>query len=177
MEEDALPPSQKAMLELFQKHVDAELKKDLETTMATMSDAPHLINVPVPMGGVGQAGVRAFYKNHLIGQFFPPDMEMTLLSRTIGTKRIVEELVIRFTHSIAMDWFLPKTAPTGRKIEAVFVVIVGFQGGKISYEHIHWDHAAVLVQAGLLDPQGLPLRADGAKRLLAAVQPAPAARE
>jgi hypothetical protein len=36
-------------------------------------------------------------------------------------------------------------------------VIVGFKDGKISYEHIYWDQAGVLVQVGLLDPAGLPV--------------------
>src|SRR5262245_38438503 len=35
-----------AMIDLFQKHVNAELAGDLDTTMATMSDDPYLNNVP-----------------------------------------------------------------------------------------------------------------------------------
>jgi hypothetical protein len=45
------------MVALFEKHVGAELKGDLDTTMATMSDEPHLDHVPTMAGGVGQAGV------------------------------------------------------------------------------------------------------------------------
>jgi len=33
-------------------------------------------------------------------------------------------------------------------------VVVGFKDGKIFHEHIYWDQASVLVQVGLLDPQG-----------------------
>lgn len=54
----SMTPRQQAMVELFQKHVDAELAGDIETTMATMTDHPHLINVPVKMGGIGQEGAR-----------------------------------------------------------------------------------------------------------------------
>ena len=42
-------PSQKdqqAMASLFARHMDAELAGDLETTLATMTDNPHLVNVP-----------------------------------------------------------------------------------------------------------------------------------
>ena len=53
--------SKQAMIDAFKRHVDAELAGDLDTTMATMSDAPHLTNVPTLMGGVGREGVRAFY--------------------------------------------------------------------------------------------------------------------
>ena len=47
-------PAQQAMIELFQKHVGAELAGDLDTTMATMTDDPHLNHVPVMAGGVGR---------------------------------------------------------------------------------------------------------------------------
>lgn len=68
-----LTERQKKMLALFDAHVGAELAGDLDTTLATMSNAPHLHNVPTMVGGNGQEGVRAFYHNHLVGKFFPPD--------------------------------------------------------------------------------------------------------
>ena len=52
--------------------------------------------------------------------------------------------------------------PTGKRVETVFVVIVGIEGDKVSYEHIMWDQANVLVQIGLLDPTGLPVTGAGA---------------
>ena len=45
--------------------------------------------------------------------------------------------------------------------------VVGVKDGKISHEHIYWDQASVLVQAGLLDPKGLPVSgADAAEKVL-----------
>jgi carboxymethylenebutenolidase len=82
---------------------------------------------------------------------------MDNLSRTVGTDQIVEELAISFTHTTPIDWLLPGVAPTGKPVELVVVVIVGFKDGKISHEHIYWDQASVLVQIGLLDPKGLPV--------------------
>ena len=46
-----------AMIALFQKHVNAELAGDLDTTMVTMSDDPHLNHVPTMAGGVGRDDV------------------------------------------------------------------------------------------------------------------------
>jgi len=156
-----------AMLGVFQRHVQAELDGDLETTMATMTDEPHLTNVPVPMGGVGKQGVRDFYRNHLVGKFFPPDVEMISVSQTIGDDQIVDELVIRFTHTMEIEWMLPGVAPTGRRVEAAFAVIVKFDDGKIAHEHIYWDQASVLMQLGLLDPAGLPVSgAESARKVL-----------
>jgi len=146
-----------AMVDLFKTHMDAELAGDLDTTMATMSATPHLNHVPTMAGGVGADGVRAFYRDHLVGKFFPPDLKVNAISRTVGETQVVEELVLSFTHTIAMDWLLPGVAPTGRPVEVAVAVIVGFKDGKISHEHIYWDQASVLVQIGLLDPKGLPV--------------------
>jgi carboxymethylenebutenolidase len=158
---------QQAMVDLFQKHVDAELAGDLETTIATMTEDPHLNHVPSMTGGVGRDGVRTFYRDHLVGKFFPPDVKITNVSRTVGLDQVVEELVICFTHTTPMDWLLPAVPPTGKPVEMAVVVIVGFKDGKISHEHIYWDQAGVLVQIGLLDPSGLPVTgAESARKVL-----------
>ncbi|MGY9105491.1 MAG: nuclear transport factor 2 family protein [Alphaproteobacteria bacterium] len=162
-----LTERQQQKVALFEKHVGAELAGDLETTMATMSDDPHLTNVATLIGGVGQDGVRAFYRDHLIGKFFPPDMEMVDVSRTVGEDQLVDEVVIRFTHTAVIDWMLPGVKPTGKKVEMAVAVIVGFKDNKISHEHIYWDQASVLVQIGLLDPANLPVSgAEAARRIL-----------
>lgn len=147
---------------IFGAHMEAELAGDLDRTLATMSDDPHIVNVPTMVGGQGTAGVRTFYANRLIGQFFPPDVKFEPISRTYSDERLVDELIISFTHTTRIDWMLPGVEPTGRHVEVVFVVIVGIDEGKVSYEHILWDQANVLVQLGLLDPAGLPVAGAGA---------------
>ncbi|MDP1736279.1 MAG: nuclear transport factor 2 family protein [Caulobacter sp.] len=152
-----LSEHQQRMVALFDQHVGAELEGDLDTTMATMGENPHLNHVPTMAGGVGKDGVRAFYRDHLVGKFFPPDVEMVSISRTVGEDQVVDEFFISFTHTTTIDWLLPGVAPTGRSVEMAVAVIVGFKDGKISHEHIYWDQAGVLVQVGLLDPSGLPV--------------------
>lgn len=162
-----------AMIALFQKHVNAELTGDLDTTLATMTDNPHLNHVPTMAGGVGRDGVRAFYRDHLVGKFFPPDVKMSTVSRTVGEDRIVEELVISFTHTAPIDWLLPGVAPTGKPVEMAVAVVVGFKDDRISHEHIYWDQAGVLVQIGLLDPRGLPVSgAESARKVADPTLPA-----
>jgi carboxymethylenebutenolidase len=159
---------------VFARHMDAELAGDLDQTMATMTADPHLVNVPTMVGGAGADGVRAFYADRLIGQFFPPDVEFTSVSRTHGDGRLVDELVISFTHTTKIDWMLPGVEPTGRAVSVAFVVVVGIEDDKISYEHIHWDQATVLVQLGLLDPTGLPVAGrESAMKLLDPTIPGP----
>ena len=150
-------PAQEAAVAVFQKHVQAELDGDLDTTMATMTDHPHLYNMPTRMGGEGREGVREFYKNHLVGKFWPPDVVMETISVTVDAHQLVEELRISFTHTVEIEWMLPGIAPTGKKVVAAFAVIVGLEDGKVSHEHIYWDQATVLVQLGLIDPTGLPV--------------------
>ena len=147
---------------IFSAHEDAQLAGDLDQTLATMAPNPHLVNVPTMVGGQGSRGVRAFYSKRLIGQFFPPDVTFETVSRTYSEERLVDELIISFTHTSKIDWMLPGVEPTGKRVEAVFVVIVGIEGDKVSYEHILWDQASVLVQLGLLDPKGLPVVGAGA---------------
>jgi len=162
-----LSTRQKEMIALFEKHVQAEVDGDLDTTMATMTDVPHLHNVPTMIGGVGRDGVRSFYRDRLVGKFFPPDLTMERVSLTVGDDQLVEELVIRFTHTKEIEWMLPHVPPTGRKVAVAFVVVVGVKDGKVSHEHIYWDQASVLAQLGMIDPSGLPIvGAESAERVL-----------
>lgn len=159
--------AEQAIINLLEKHVTAELAGDLDTTMATMSENPHLLNVPNMMGGNEYDGVRSFYKNHLVGKFFPPDVTMNRVSLTVGTNQIVDEVVISFTHTTVIDWLLPGIAPTGKKVEIGVVVIAGIKDQKLTHEHIYWDQASVLVQIGLLDRTSLPVcGGESAKKLL-----------
>ena len=153
--------------EVFDVHMQAELRADLETTLATMVDEPHLINLGSGTGGNGAAGVREFYATRLIGQFFPPDVEFIQISQTVNAERLVDELVIRFTHTETLGHLLPGVAPTGRRVEMALVAIVGVRDGKVAYEHIYWDQASLLVQLGLLDPTDLPVDPTAPGRLLA----------
>ncbi len=153
-----LSQAQQDLLDAFQKHINAEINKDLDTTLATMTDDPHLNNIPTLIGGEGVEGAREFYSSLILAdKFFPPDTEMVPVSRTIDQNQLVDEIIIKFTHTQEVGWMLPNIKPTGKKIETPLVVIVGFKAGKVTHEHIYWDQANVLVQIGLLNPEGLPI--------------------
>jgi carboxymethylenebutenolidase len=142
---------------LWDKHVECEFAtRDTESTLATMVDDAYVNHIPVLTGGEGKQALREFYSKRFISQM-PPDTTITLISRTVGTDQIVDEMIFKFTHTIAMDWMLPGVAPTGRPVEVPLVAIVSFRDGKLAHEHIYWDQASVLVQIGLLDPARLPV--------------------
>jgi hypothetical protein len=50
---------------------------------------------------------------------------VTLLSRTIGDDRVVDELIASFTHTPVMGVCLPGIEPTGRYVELPHVVVAG----------------------------------------------------
>ncbi len=153
-----LTAEQQELLDAFNKHVQAELQQDLDTTLATMTDSPHINNIPTLIGGVGSDGVREFYRSLILeGKFFPPDTEMIPVSRTIDQYQLVDEIIFKFTHTTEIGWMLPNIAPTGKQVAIPLIVIVGFFDGKVTHEHIYWDQASVLVQLGLIDPTGLPV--------------------
>jgi carboxymethylenebutenolidase len=149
--------SQPDLSQLFDAHVAAEfVAKDADATMSTMTADPTVIHVPVLTGGRGLPELHAFYRDWFIPSW-PDDVELVPLSRTVDADRVVDEFIVRFTHSQEMPYWLPGIAPTGRHVEIPHVVIMGFEDGKVAYEHIYWDQASLLVQIGLLDSAHLPV--------------------
>lgn len=142
---------------VFDAHVASEfVTRDVGATMATMTDDPYVNHVPTMMGGVGRDQVARFYERHFIGHW-PADTTITPVSRTQDGERVVDEMIIKFTHDVTMDAILPGVPPTGRHVAIPAVAVVGFDGGRVAYEHIYWDQASLLAQIGLIDPSTLPV--------------------
>ena len=146
-----LTPDQQAMLGAWQQHAYAEfVLKDAEAALATMTENPYVFLVASGVGRVGRAAVHEFYANKFLPNI-PPDLELTSLSQTFGADRIVEEMVMRFTHTIEMDWILPGVRSTHRSVEFALAGVIRFEAGKIASEHLYWDQATLLSQIGVLD--------------------------
>ena len=152
---------------LWERHTWLEFgARDAEATMRTMVSEPYVNHIPTMTGGVGHDHLLRFYKHHFIPRT-PADTKLVPVSRTIGTDRIVDEMLFCFTHDIEIDWMLPGVPPSGRYVEIPLVAIVHFRGDKLYNEHIYWDQASVLVQIGLLDPKLVPAAGiETAKKLL-----------
>jgi carboxymethylenebutenolidase len=162
-----LSASQESLVRLWEEHLKDEFEaRNTEDTLKTMVEDAYVNHIPVMTGGVGQEALRQFYGTRFIPQM-PPDTEITPVSRTVGDDQLVDEMVFKVTHTVAMDWMLPGIAPTGRRVEVPLVVIVHFRDGKLAHEHIYWDQASVLVQLGLLDAGRLPVAgAETARKVL-----------
>jgi carboxymethylenebutenolidase len=108
--------SRAAMAAVWDQHVAAEFQvRDADVAVETMTDDATLIHMPTGTGARGKEALRAFYARHFIPAW-PDDVSVESISRTIGTDTVVDELLIRLTHSRVMDFWLPGLAPTGLPI-------------------------------------------------------------
>src|ERR1700751_635501 len=121
-----LTPAQERLSELWEEHVRCEFStRNTDDTLATMVEDAYVNHIPVLTGGIGRDELREFYSKRFIPQM-PPDTEMLPISRTIGTDQVVDEMVVKFTHTIRMDCMLPGIAPTGKSVEIAMVAVVRF---------------------------------------------------
>ncbi|KAI1173229.1 hypothetical protein F4777DRAFT_558497 [Nemania sp. FL0916] len=143
-------------------------QRNLEQTMSTYTThkPPHSTYFPTLSGGIGAQELRRFYADYFL-LANPDSTKLTLLSRTVGADRVVDELHVAFKHTQEMPWILPGVPPTNKRVEVAVVSIVTLRGGKLYHEHVYWDQASVLVQVGLLDPKLVPekAKAKGVKQL------------
>src|SRR5262249_41395279 len=125
--------TERTLSNAWDQHLASEFTaKSADQALATMTADPHVNLGPLLIGARGRLELTDFYANPFLNQI-PPDMETVPVSRTIGQDRVVDELIMRFTHSIRLDWLLPGVAPTGRRVELPFVVIVQFEGDKLAH--------------------------------------------
>ncbi|PYH90663.1 hypothetical protein BO71DRAFT_461785 [Aspergillus ellipticus CBS 707.79] len=133
---------------------------------AWMVDEKPVVNcVPTLGGGTTPKAITSFYTNEFL-PVGPPDQHIRLLSRTTGPDRVVDELLLSFTHTEEIPWLLPRVPPTDRPVRVALVMSASFCAGKLARLNIYWDQASVLVQIGLLDPALVPVgfRATGLTR-------------
>jgi hypothetical protein len=147
-----------------QKTTDAR-KGQVQKALALTADDPQLLHVPSLTGAFHPEDLTDFYS-----EFFQPSpttLNSKLLSRTVGTDRVIDELSLSFNHNKVIPWLLPGIPATNRRIEVVIVSIVCIRAGKLYSEKVYWDQASVLMQVGLLDPKVVPekFKEKGVKQL------------
>ncbi|KAM3413487.1 Dienelactone hydrolase [Cercospora zeina] len=161
----------------FKKEVDLEgtrekyanqlfSAKSAEGVAGMMVQDSYLNCVPTMTGGIGQRDLFIFYRDYFIPKS-PPSLSIKLVSRTIGTDQVVDEMVLSFKHTQEVPWLLPGVKATNKAVHIAVVSIVALRGAGLVHEHLYWDQASVLVQVGLLDPKLVPkpFQSQGLKRL------------
>lgn len=154
------------LLSQWQQHAYAKFElRDADAVLETMTENPHTFCVPSGCGGRGKEGVREFYANQFLPRI-PSDMELLPISEIFAENHVVAEYVMRFTHTLQMNWILPGISPTGRRAELLQVVVIRFENGKIASEHLYWDAAALLFQLRVLDSAAVAAGIGSAAKLL-----------
>jgi len=162
----AAVPARPMQLSQWQRHTYAEFElKDADAALETMTDNPHLLCVPSGRGGTGKEGVRRFYTNQFLPSI-PADLELLPISEIFAETHVVAEYVVRFTHTLQMDWMLPGVPPTGRRAELLLVTIIRFENGRIASEHVYWDAAALLFQLRAINSAAVAAGVRSAAKLL-----------
>ena len=119
---------------VWAEHCRCEFElRDVEATLETMTDDPHVLNVPTGRGGRGVEGVRRFYADEFIGTF-PDDIAIESLGLAVGSARIAEEVIMTFTHDRTMPWILDGIEPTGRRVTIPMLAVVGLRDDKPARE-------------------------------------------
>src|SRR3954463_8907564 len=97
--------SPQELAKLWDDHLAGEfVTKDVEATLATMTDDASVDHVPIHSGGRGKEALRVFYRDVFIPSW-PPDLQQTATNRVVGDNQLVDELHLRFTHDQPMEWF------------------------------------------------------------------------
>ncbi|RXR24725.1 nuclear transport factor 2 family protein [Sphingobium fluviale] len=155
IDESELTEHQKVMLDVWHRHGHAEFgTRDPDAAIATMNDNPYIWAGGIGQLTVGRDAVHQFYSNDMCPNV-PDDIALQPVGTIISKNRIIDEFIFTFTHSIDMPWLLPSVAPTGRKVEMAMCVMVGFEGDRISFEHLWWDQGGLLRQIGVIDHPAL----------------------
>ncbi|KAJ7581138.1 NTF2-like protein [Mycena floridula] len=150
---------------IWEEHTYFEFEvRSVAKTMGTMVAEPYVNHVPTMTGGIGRKNLSKFYRDHFIFAN-PADTEMQLISRTVGADRIVDEFIFKFTHDRTIDWLLPGVPPTGKKLAIPMLGVINVRGDRLYHEHIWWDQATVLLQAGLI-PSHVPFPLEGGQQTL-----------
>jgi carboxymethylenebutenolidase len=133
---------------LWAEHMRREFGlKDAEATVETMTHDVYIEFVPTRRRHAGKDAVLALYRDDLIPSA-ADDTQIVPINRVMSEDHLIDELMMSFTFTKPMQWFLPDIAPTGTKIEFQLAIVVGFRGNLLAFERLYWDRLTVLQQIG-----------------------------
>jgi steroid delta-isomerase-like uncharacterized protein len=130
------------MRRLYETHIDAENRADLEGVLATFGDDCFIDNVPLQTRIEGKHRVGAAY--NLLFQAFP-DSDRRLEGEAWGDDIFVGWGMWRGT----MHGGYMGVSPTGRSIDLPFATFMSFADGLIRGERVFYDLATMCEQAGI----------------------------
>jgi len=134
---------------LFDHHLfTAVNQKNLEGTMETLAEDAVVTFLPTLTGGHSVNELKRFYQD--LFKALSGDARLTSISRTVSANRVVDELILSFTHDRQMDFILPGVPPTNKSVAIPLVMLATFCLDKLARLNVYWDQASVIMQVGIL---------------------------
>lgn len=131
-----------AMVRLFEKHREAEARRDLDAILATFVEDCYLETVPLGLRSDGQAAARSAYEAYFTAF---PDLAPQDEGSAEGDDVLVVWGTLRGTSG--GPWL--GVPPSGGSFAVPFANVTAFAGGLMAGERIYFDLATLCEQAGL----------------------------
>jgi carboxymethylenebutenolidase len=124
--------------------------RDVEAAIALTAPGCVLTNLPMATGAETAAGLRRYLIEDLLPHL-PADLTFRRVSRTVDTRRLVDEVVVGFRHERPLPWLLPAVTPTQRPVSALAISVIGFEHtsrlgsveSRIVSHRTLWDRSAL----------------------------------
>ncbi|MET0191483.1 MAG: ester cyclase [Pseudonocardia sediminis] len=117
-------------------------RRDADAAAAAMAVGGSVQEVPSGAGGTGADDVHRYLSQDFLPHL-PPDLTYERLSRTLDTRKLVDEVEFSFTHDRELPWLLPGVAPTGRPVTVLAMSLVRIRQNKIDSVRTLWDEAGL----------------------------------
>lgn len=131
-----------AIKRLWQKHVLAENRRSIEGLLGTLCAEPVYEVMATGERFVGREGVAGFYTGLFEGM---PDATFDLVSVTIGENGVVEESVLRGTHTGTLFGI----AATGRSVRLPLTIVFPYAEDAFLGERLYFDLRTLHAQLGV----------------------------
>lgn len=127
---------------LWQRHVIAENRRSIEGLLATLCSEPLYIIMATGQKHRGRRAVAAFYTGLFESM---PDLVFDLQSVFIAEVGVVEESLLRGTHTGPLFGL----APTGQPVNLPLTIVFPMLHGEILGERLYFDMDSLQRQLGL----------------------------
>jgi steroid delta-isomerase-like uncharacterized protein len=131
-----LDPTHAAIL---RQHVSAEVRFDMEGTLATLTEDCLFEDMPTGEAYRGREAVRSYYREWWDAFGNVPSHSHLYVA---AADRLIVETRFAGTHRGAYRG----AAPTGRPIDLPVAIVVSFRSGLMSGERFYYDRATLLAQ-------------------------------
>ncbi len=125
--------------------------RDVDAALAVIADDCSLTNLPLGIGASTADGIGRYLADDVLPHL-PADLTFRKVSRTGDRWRVVDEVIIGFTHDRELPWLLPAIAATQHRVSVLAISVVTVRRARITNHRTLWDHCGLLAQLRLNKP-------------------------